>query len=155
MIQRIQTVYLAVAALLLMMPVIFNFTWATLNSDNEVLELTAASIIRVGEVTETVQSTFPVAGAIALALLATVYATMQYKDRKFQMKLTQAAMVLNLAAGAVVFYYADSLTSLADGGSVSYSPAIAIFLVNAVLCFLAYRGIRKDDELVRSADRLR
>ena len=104
MIQRIQTVYLAVAALLLMMPVIFNFTWATLNSDKEVLELTAASIIRVGEVTKTVQSTFPVAGAIALALLATVYAIMQYKDRKFQMKLTQAAMVLNLAAGAVVVF---------------------------------------------------
>lgn len=155
MIQRIQTVFLAIAALLLMVPTVLNLNWATLQSEGGNFVLTSVSINRVGETVELVESAFPIAAAIALALLATVYAIMQYKNRRFQMKLTQAASALNLAIGAVVFFYADKMSTLAGEGSVSYSPTLAILLVNVVLCFLAYRGIKKDDELVRSADRLR
>ncbi|MCF8459253.1 MAG: DUF4293 domain-containing protein [Flavobacteriales bacterium] len=39
--------------------------------------------------------------------------------------------------------------------SVAYSPSLVILLVNVVLYFLAVRRIKKDDALVRSADRLR
>lgn len=155
MIQRIQTVYLALAAVLLVIPTIFNLNWASMESEAGAFVLTSVSINRTGATTELVESAFPIAAAIALALLATVYAIMQYKNRKFQMKLAQAASALNLAVVVVVFYYADRMSGLAEGGSVSYSPTLAILLANVVLCFLAYRGIKKDDELVRSADRLR
>lgn len=155
MIQRIQTVFLALAALLLMVPTVLNLNWATLQSEGGNFVLTSVSINRVGETVELVESAFPIAAAMALALLANIYAIMQYKNRRFQMKLTQAASALNLAIGVVVFFYADKMSTLAGEGSVSYSPTLAILLVNVVLCFLAYRGIKKDDELVRSADRLR
>jgi hypothetical protein len=155
MIQRIQTIYLAVAAVLLVIPTVFNLNWASLESEAGAFVLSSVSINRTGATTEVVESAFPIAAAIALALLATVYAIMQYKNRKFQMKLAQAASALNMAIVVVVFLYADKMSGLADGSSVSYSPTLAILLVNVVLCFLAYRGIKKDDELVRSADRLR
>lgn len=84
-----------------------------------------------------------------------VYAIMQYKNRKFQMKLVQAAILIQLVFGALIFFYADQMADHASEGSLLYSPIIAVLLVIVVLYFLAFRGIKKDDTLVRSADRLR
>ena len=80
---------------------------------------------------------------------------MQYKNRKFQVKLVQAALLVQLAVGGLVFYYADLMVGMAESNSATYSPVLAVLLVNVVLYFLAIRGIKKDDALVRSADRLR
>ena len=38
---------------------------------------------------------------------------------------------------------------------VTYKLPLVFPLISAVLTFLAYRGIKKDDELVKSYDRLR
>jgi hypothetical protein len=46
---------------------------------------------------------------------------------------------------------------LAQNSSVAYAfgPAFFIPIGILVLCFLAERGIRKDEELIKSVDRLR
>ena len=155
MIQRIQTVYLALAAILLVVPVISDLHWATLDSTEGAMALSSVAIILDADKAQEGVSAFPIAGGLALALLLTVYGIMQYKNRKFQMKLVQAALVVQLVIGGLIFFYADKMAGLAGSGEVSYSPALAIPLVNVVLYFLANRGIKKDDELVRSADRLR
>lgn len=151
MIQRIQTVFLAIAAILLMLPVFLNWTLASTDS----YQLNAVSIIETTDgVAQKAMSSFPIAGAMMLSLFLTVYAIMQYKNRKFQIKLVQGALLVQLVVGGVVFFYADKMSELATEG-VSYSPTLAILLVNVVLFVLAIRGIKKDDALVRSADRLR
>lgn len=152
MIQRIQTIYLAVAAILLMVPSLFSLSFATAGD----FELNAVAIrsLNVEQLQEGVNA-FPIAGAMALALLLTVYAIMQFKNRKFQIKLVQAALLVQLAIGGLIFLYADKMAALANSTEVSYSPVLAILLINLALYFLAARGIKKDDELVRSADRLR
>jgi len=152
MIQRIQTVYLAIAAILSMLIVFLKFSLASRGD----YDLTAVSISFLKDgVSEVGMSSFPIAGAIMFGLFLTIYGIMQYKNRKFQIKLVQGALLVQLAVGGLVFFYADKMGVLATEGSVSYSPTLAILLVNVVLFFLAIRGIKKDDALVRSADRLR
>jgi len=151
MIQRIQTVYLAIAAILSMLLVFLKFTLASVGD----YDLTAISINLIKDGVSEAGSSFPIAGAIMFGLFLTVYGIMQYKNRKFQAKLVQAALLVQLVVGGLVFYYADIMSSMAESGSATYSPVLAILLVNLVLYFLAIRGIKKDDALVRSADRLR
>ncbi len=152
MIQRIQTVYLAIAAILSMLIVFLKLTLASVGE----YELTAVSVNLIKDgVLETAMSSFAIAGAIMFGLFLTVYGIMQYKNRKFQIKLVQGALLVQWIVVGLVFFYADKMGVLAESYSVSYSPSLAILLVNVVLYFLAIRGIKKDDALVRSADRLR
>ena len=80
---------------------------------------------------------------------------MQFKKRKLQIKVAQGALLLQLAAIAAIFYYVNEMSKIAEFVPVSYSPILIILLINVVVYFLAIRGIKKDDKLVRSADRLR
>lgn len=156
MIQRIQTVYLALAGILLIIPVLLNLNWATAESAEGVaFALNSTQIVALGDNVEALESAFPIAGAVALALLLTIYGIMQYKDRKFQMRLVQIALILQPVIGGLIYFYSGKLSSVAENASASFSPFLTIFLVNVILYFLAFRGIKKDDELVRSADRLR
>ena len=152
MIQRIQTIYLVIAAILSILIVFLRLSFASIGD----YELTALSVNVVKDgVLETAMSSFAIAGTIVLGLLVTVYGIMQFKNRKFQIKLVQGALLLQLVTVGLIFFYADKMGVLAESDSVSYSPSLAVLLVNVVLYFLAIRGIKKDDALVRSADRLR
>jgi hypothetical protein len=158
MIQRIQTVYLALAALLLIVPVVFPGGIMLVSMDTEAgtYMLLVEKMIFQGSGELNIRDTpYGLIGVLMVSVFLSVYGIMQYKNRKFQMKLVQAAILLHLIFGALLFFYADGMTDLAQGGSISYSPVLSVLLVNIVLYILALRGIKKDDELVRSADRLR
>ena len=156
MIQRIQTVYLALAILLSVLLVFLKLTFATLVTESGNYELNSVSILLQKEgVVETVMSSFPITGVIMLGVFLSIYGIMQYKNRKFQVKLIQAALIVQLVAAGVVFFFADKMGALDATAQVSYGPFMAVLLVNVVLYFVAIRGIKSDDALVRSADRLR
>ena len=156
MIQRIQTVYLAVVCVFLALPIVLKLSLATLATENGVYNLSPLTISWVTENgIETVFGSYSIAAAFGLSLVLTLYAILQFKNRKFQMKLIQIAMLLQPAIGVIVYVYADKMAKLVEEASVSYSPVLAVLLVNLVLYFLALRGVKKDDALVRSADRLR
>lgn len=156
MIQRIQTVYLIIAGILLAIPVMLELSLATVVIDGGEYRLSPVTASLVTDAfTDKVFGSFTIAAAFALSLFLTVYAVMQYKNRKFQMRLVQLALFLQPVIGVVVFFYADKLAQLAEGGTVNYQPVLAVLVINVVLYVLALKGIKKDDELVRSADRLR
>ncbi len=98
---------------------------------------------------------FAIAGAFVLSLFLTIYGIAQYKNRKFQMKLVRLAMVLQLVIVALISFYAYKMEAFAASASPTYNPILGLQVVVIILCFLAVRSIKKDDELVRSADRLR
>jgi len=77
-----------------------------------------------------------------------------FKKRNLQLKLTLALIILELllvAAGAI-----DSFHFIRKFDA-SLSPAFRMFIpfLTLTLSILAYRGIRNDENLVRSYDRLR
>ena len=77
-----------------------------------------------------------------------------YKNRNLQIRLSNLNMLFMCIFIGTVFYFADH--SKTDAASiVHYSIGSFFPSIQLVFTFLAMRAIKKDEQLVRSADRLR
>jgi glucan phosphoethanolaminetransferase (alkaline phosphatase superfamily) len=77
-----------------------------------------------------------------------------YRNRKLQMKMTLLMLCLELLLViAAVYYFLIMIKN--PGGNVIPGYRSIIPLITIILTALAYRGIRKDEDLVKSYDRLR
>jgi len=74
-----------------------------------------------------------------------------YKDRKMQLKLTVATLAASLLW--LFLFYLQTQQFIAGQGKLSLTAFVYFTL--PVLLFLAARGIWKDEQLVKSVDRLR
>ncbi|MEO1258218.1 MAG: DUF4293 domain-containing protein [Bacteroidota bacterium] len=146
MIQRIQSIYLLLAAAagfgLLALP------FATTPENVETSALFADAAYNVND-NIGLLVLFAVAGALALA------AIFMFNNRKTQMKLAQVAIVANVVGLILAF-----ILILQDGanlGAVDPDDGIGAYLPFGFLLFgiLALRAIGKDEKLVKSMDRLR
>ncbi len=77
-----------------------------------------------------------------------------YKNRKQQMLLCKIATLLIAGLIVAIFYFAKNVEAM-GGYTSEIQPILVAPLVALVLVILANRFIKKDEELVRSADRLR
>ena len=97
---------------------------------------------------------WPVTAILILISLLSIIAIFLFKHRKIQ--LTFAIMVIILSAGLIIAsaWYGIYLTG---NFKIKISPGIQMALPFLILLFsvLAFRGILKDDRLVKSYDRLR
>lgn len=86
--------------------------------------------------------------SVAVALLAVV-SIFLFKNRKLQMRLALAAMLLQLV---VLFLYIQQTAAFLEG---TYTLTSVVSFAVPVLLILAVLGIRKDEKLIKSMDRLR
>jgi hypothetical protein len=89
--------------------------------------------------------------AIGLIALITIF---QYNKRKIQIKLCLLNVFLTLALVALIFYYAFNFNGYYIKNQ-EYLFGICLPTLMILFLLLARRAIKKDDELVRAADRLR
>lgn len=153
MIQRIQSVFLFVAAIvtiiLLFIPIgdiytaeaQYTFTCFNVHLPN-------------GQV---VMSTLYIALILILSACISIYAIFKYKDRMKQTKIVSVNMLVFLVAiMLMIWVYPDFLfPKKFEMAGFRFNYWIMIFVLPPVCMFLANRFIRKDERLVRSADRLR
>ena len=95
-------------------------------------------------------------GLTMLAGLASLLAIFLFRNRSLQTRLTVGALLasgLLLALAGFTAY--NTLTSLPPGGSAQYQAGLALPVLALLFQWLAGRSIRKDEQLVRSMDRLR
>ncbi len=148
MIQRIQSLYLLLSTILgivcLCLP-LGNFTlqgahFATMN--NLWMDIDA----------ERAYTNWPLFVILLLATLITFMAIFLFKTRAFQMRTTVMAMVLLIGWYASLAYFGFSSEE-----AVSFRPTVwaAMPFAMIVLNYLAFRGIMRDEMLIRSLDRLR
>lgn len=79
-----------------------------------------------------------------------------YNRRELQLKLSSLNVFLNaIFCGLIFLYYFSNVQETIASETISYSFGTYIPLINMVLSVLAMRWIRKDIELVKSVDRLR
>lgn len=151
MIQRIQTVYLVLAAILLVLcnclPLAY-FEPAGMGLPAVMYSTLELSGDRV------ILSILPSALAVILIVTGgvTSIAIVGYKNRRSQMRYCSVAMIFNLLwiiAYAGITYYLKGEDTLRPCFA-SCLPVIAL-----ILTWLARKAIKKDDDLVRSADRIR
>jgi positive regulator of sigma E activity len=92
-------------------------------------------------------------GQFLIILLAFI-TLFQYKRRIFQVRLNLLNILLNVLLIGGIFYYASMLET-ASGATADYKIATVFPLLSLVMIFLANHYIRKDEKLIRSANRLR
>lgn len=92
--------------------------------------------------------------SIAFDCIATIFL---YKNRKFQIFLTRITLLAIIIQIVGIFFLNDHVVKGFNSAnpSVTYSFSCIIPLIALVLTFLANRAIRKDEELIRAADRIR
>jgi len=130
MIQRIQTVYLLFVFCLTAMLVFIPFSALNSSTDGFFVGFNAAIAI----------------GAIVAIFL--------YKNRRMQLRLCYAML-----AGFVViylFYFIFNMQNFSFAELFGHVRYTVVFpFISIILVYLAIRGIKKDEKLVRSLDRLR
>ena len=91
---------------------------------------------------------------LLLSALLSLITIFYYRKRRIQMKLASAVITGVILATVMYILYLFLLSgkNMSTGISVINLTLIVLTLLSAVL---AYRGIKKDEELVRSYDRLR
>jgi hypothetical protein len=137
MIQRIQTVYLLIALVILgALP--FVFPLFTMSDGNEFRFMN--------------DSFYTVLFGLSTTL--TLISIMYFKKRQHQFVLNRLTIILNLILLGLFVYRSLNLSGetvqVSEKGIGMFLPIVAI-----VFLALANRAIKKDEDLVKSADRLR
>lgn len=153
MIQRKQTIYLLLAAILIaclfFQPVDLLTLNPVLSQDPRSLSLFDDSIFDIYD-----NIIFLVLSGLSTAIIfLTIFL---YRNRKLQINLGKLSILLILVLLVISVYFTfQDMQSIGSGYSIR--PQIGAFLpfVSVLLLVFAVRGIKKDDKLVKSMDRLR
>ncbi|MFO7999561.1 MAG: DUF4293 domain-containing protein [Bacteroidales bacterium] len=94
-------------------------------------------------------------GITLVAISLSLFIIFQFRSRLYQVRLCRINILFYLVQLVVAFFYLDQLKSALALSSFSYGPAIYFPLVSLFLLLLAIRSIKKDEALVRAADRIR
>ena len=155
MIQRIQSVYLFLTTLLSLLFLRGSFL-SFADKSGSVIKFTLTGIYKItGEQSsELIKTVLPISFIIILIPVICLVTIFLFKKRKIQKLL--AIILIILVTGfiiALVFYSWFVISEYKTGIVPGIRMAIpALMLVSSVL---TYRGIKKDDNLIKSYDRLR
>lgn len=155
MIQRVQSIYLLLAVILSVLFMTGNILTGS-NPDGRRAELTFSGqkIIPADNSTAETQKIIPFTVLSALVPAIALITIFMYKRRKAQLKAAILAVCLEiLLVGSGICYYFILFRDF----SVKVVPGFraVIPFVSILFILLAIRGIRKDENLVKSYDRLR
>lgn len=159
MIQRIQTVFLFLVAVAMILVVVFPI-WHQVNpGQTEMMTLTAWQLENVDTATNDVlnSASRPVSGILAILTAGlAIFSLLQYHNRTKQMFLNMINSLLMVVNVGIIIYISHS-------ANAEFNPNVSGAFVTGfwaifggMICnLLANRFIRKDEMLVRSVDRIR
>ncbi len=157
MIQRKQTVFLLLAALCGALTFLFPVD-SFMRGDQAFEFRTTGFFMADGTQVVDADVKIPFAPVIALVSVLLVVVVFLYKNRQRQLLLTRTANLMTMAVVVFLFITDNSVRSyLAQGERVenTFGISAGLPLLMIVFILLAERGIRKDEALVKSMDRLR
>ena len=150
MIQRLQSLYLLLAALV---QVLFaSGTYFTYQVKNVSYFITGSGVFNSdGEKTGGDMKTLILSIGISLIAFISIFL---FKSRKRQIKLSRIGGLLTMAEIVFIIISYVKVKEL-PVNSLSIGYVNFILPISTLLFFLAAKSIKKDDELVRSVDRIR
>lgn len=149
MIQRIQTVYLLIVAIL--MVVMMSFPVGYFYTETSVSDMTNLAVMAPdGSVNYAPWALFAILMVVAIVALVTIFL---YKKRMLQIRLTLFSSIV------LIGYYVTLATfvwgTLKDCGSFTPAWTLCLPLISIILNWLAIRAIGRDEMLVKAYERLR
>lgn len=157
MIQRIQTLYLLLAAVACGLLFHSFFAMGKL-ADEAPVVLQAASGTTFSDGKFTIQDNLVITLLTAFGVLMAIITILLYKKRALQAKLVSFFILIAvLINGLSLYIMFRDLQSVQENIDASFEIGAGAFLPAIALIggFLALRGIRNDDKIVKSMDRLR
>ena len=157
MIQRIQTVYLILVAVLMTLAAVLPVAEYFDVAKNIVYQLDMRGFVQLnpdGTFLSAI-STNPVTFIFGIILVVTIMTIFKYKNRKQQFRLCTINFLLiliyTIVLAVVIFVGKNKLV----GTELTLKIPAVFSIVALILNYLAMRGIAKDEKLVKSMDRLR
>jgi hypothetical protein len=141
MIQRLQSVWLLLAAAAAFCSIKLSFYSGNLIKDNQPKAF----------VSLTAQSNLLLLILTAGVGIASLIAIFLYKNRKMQLRIVLITLLVSLLN--LGLYFSETQKFVPGEGTYNLTAVFAIFI--PILLFFAIRGIRRDEKLVKSLDRLR
>jgi len=162
MIQRIQTLFLllvvVISTLLFFFPIESNLSDSGLTDHYKLLVYVFMQYSPGSAPVADYLITLPLLLANAFIIIASLFSILKYKNRLLQIRWVKIGAFINiLLIFAIFFGYSRIIESRVPVTSVTgeFEAGAFIPLVTMVFLILAFRRIRHDENLVRSADRLR
>jgi len=153
MIQRIQSVYLFSAAIAI--GLIFFFPLVELTVNNQFFSHNYRGLYEVIGGKEMLKSSaFILAILLTISLLLSLFTIFKFNNRKFQMKLCLVNIVLLFIIVGLGYSFISSAASNLQA-TIHYQFALSMPFIAIILSYLAYKGIQKDEKLIKSIDRIR
>lgn len=151
MIQRKQSVYLLLSVILnavcMFLP-IGSYTSDKMGADSELYNIAIKGMD--GSMDYVVCVLFVL---LLLSAMSSVLNIFLYKNRKIQSKICKVNMIMLLVWYAAYVYFA--FTGGGEGTEFSFGTAAVMPFIALIGQLLANNGIRSDEELIRSMDRIR
>jgi hypothetical protein len=154
MIQRIQTLYLVIADLLV--AVLFFVPLAEMvGKDGHLYHFGLSGLIAEGSAdAKIIERTWPLFIFVCLILVINSLVIFLYRNRVLQIRLSTIVIFLLMGLTALGYYLIYRSNNLLEGG-YSLKVYLTFPLIAAVFIYLAIRGMAKDEHLVKSIDRIR
>ena len=155
MIQRIQSFYLFLTTLLSLLFLKGSFL-NFVDKTGSVIKVTFNGIVRDtgGQGFEQIEKLLLLTVFMVLIPVLSLVTIFIFKNRKIQLWLALSLIILTCGFIVVSFYYSWFIIT-EYGAEIVPGFKMVIPLLMLVFAVLAYRGIRKDDRLIKSNERLR
>ena len=154
MIQRIQSLFLLAATVFSIIFIFHPLSDLIIAGEIEA-EFLASGLKTVGESPEMLYNTFPIIILAVVTTVLTIFTIFIYKNRTLQMRICvyNILLTVGLVVAIIIYYYLIRNNFKLSSHAFSYS--VLLPFVNVILLFQAFRGIRRDDLLLKSYNRLR
>ena len=155
MIQRIQSLYI-LAALAMMVVMLFSPFAEIAATDGSIYNFGSIGLTRLeGDGWLRISGAIPLMVLIVVIAVLLLIAIFLFRKRRLQMRLCAYSIILEFGLiGLVYYYFYLAFRDIAVSNYAFRFPVI-IPVLSIILLYLAFRGIRKDDILVRSIDKIR
>lgn len=157
MIQRIQSIWLLLAAVVILGLFLFPYlNYTDLVGLGKKLYVTGSYAAVNNEAIKQENYLLQTIAAVVLGFLP-IFTIFQYKNRKLQSKLIFLEIILVCLFGVWLFVSSHNTLSLISQPFGANNIGVGFFLLPIAIIFLsmAIGAIRKDEKLIKSAERLR
>lgn len=153
MLQRIQTLYLLIVSVLVSLTAMFPLA-DLMGNDKQVFYQNAQGIFQtIGEGAK-VESTISLQLILLLIVILVVLTIFSFRNRIFQIRLCYINTALIALFYGMFFLYENSI-QIAFNATSNYRIALSFPLISLIVNWMAIRGIKKDEALVKSLNRIR
>lgn len=154
MIQRIQSVFLFLAAVTSGLLFLFPIAWFR-DFTVKLYVTHVQDFVPGSELVFNKYMLLPLLLLAAIVVVLPILILFMYKNMPGQLRMIRLCILFNLVLIGLIFFFYVAQIEAVTVSEATYDKGIFLPLIALVFLFLALRGVRKDIKLIRSADRLR